>query len=86
MTTATGVIVFTAIILATIGAVLWFVAWSMKRSERYGRATVTADEAADLLARAQAAQEAERDLETIRRDSAGSAVDRLRNSKWNRDL
>lgn len=81
MTTSLGVIVFSAAILGTIGGVLWFVAWSMKRSERYGKATVTADEAAELLARAQAAQEAERDIETIQRDAAGSAVGRLRASK-----
>lgn len=62
-------------------AVLGFVVWASKRSERYGRHTAIADEADELLAIAAQKQEMERELdEIIAAHPERRAVDRLRQS------
>lgn len=80
----TGIVA--ALVALLLICVLGFVVWASKRSERYGRHTAIADEADELLAIAEEKQEAERALEDhIAAHPERRAVDRLRNSKWNRD-
>lgn len=82
MTTATGVTVFLAIIVAMIGIICWALASAAKRGVKYGRAASTAEEADELLAIAEEKQEAERALEEhIAAHPERRAVDRLRQSK-----
>lgn len=61
-------------------SVLVFVVWASRQAEKAGRTSVTADEQAELLARAEQAEEAEREIEDIQRRDPGGAVERLRRS------
>lgn len=62
-------------------SILLFVVWATKQAEKAGRTSVTADEQAELLARAEQAEEAEREIADIQRRDPGGAVERLRQSK-----
>lgn len=70
-----------AAIACILAAVFCYVAVVSRKATKAGRNEILTEEQAKALARAQEAQEAERDIETIQRDSAGSAVERLRASK-----
>jgi hypothetical protein len=84
--TPTGLVVFCAILVGGIGIVLWALAYAFRTGRMTGESKVTADEAAELMARAEEKQEAEREIQDMQRDAPDTAADRLRGSKWNRDI
>lgn len=81
MTTTTGIVVFIAVIIVgCLGIVLWALAVAAKRGERLGESELLNEHQARALARAQEAQDAEREIETMQRNDSDSAVERLRKS------
>jgi hypothetical protein len=84
--TTTGLIVFCSVLVGGVGIALWALSYSYRAGRKTGEATVTAEEAEELLARAEEKQEAEREIQEAQRSAPDTAADRLRGSKWNRDI